>query len=157
MTETQVFHITQAAPGHGWFWVFLVAMVLVMAGVMVFVGWVVNGAKHARFEVSERGLEIRGGLYGRLIPLEHLELDQARVADLDTDTELYPKRRRSGSSLPGLRAGWFTLRSGDKAYCFLTDLHRVAYLPTTEGFVLLLSVDDPAALINALRAAASKG
>lgn len=151
MSQTQVFHITESASGFGWFTIIAVAVIVVVAGAMILAAYSIYGGKHARFEVSTQGLHIHGGLYGRLIPLDHLNLDGARIVNLELEPQLKPSSRRNGTSMPGLKVGWFRLRNGEKGYCFLTDLSRVVYVPTIDGFSVLMSVDDPAALLDALR------
>ena len=54
--------------------------------------------------------------------------------------------------LPGFRAGWFRLRTNEKALVLLTDPFGVTYLPTREGYALLISTT---ALLGALGAAAA--
>jgi hypothetical protein len=56
-----------------------------------------------------------------------------------------------GTGLPGYAAGWFKLRNGAKALLYVTDRSRVARIPTTEGYLVMVSVNDPAALIAQLR------
>jgi len=43
------------------------------------------------------------------------------------------------------------LRDGKRALCFLTRRDSVIYLPTSQNFVLLLSVSEPDQLLEALR------
>jgi hypothetical protein len=62
-----------------------------------------------------------------------------------------------GLGLPGYGAGWFRLAGGERALAFVTDRTRLAYVPTTAGYGLLLSVDDPDGLVAALRGAAGAG
>ncbi|HEV8446412.1 MAG TPA: PH domain-containing protein [Gemmatimonadaceae bacterium] len=109
------------------------------------------GARNARFEVSASGLRLRGDLYGRMVPAASLQLDQARPVDLTRDRDLQPVRRSVGTALPGYRSGWFSLRNGQRALLYVTDPSRVAYVPTRDRYVILLSVADPAALIARLR------
>jgi PH (Pleckstrin Homology) domain-containing protein len=109
------------------------------------------GARNARFEVSASGLRLRGDLYGRTISPASLELDQARPVDLTTDRDLQPIRRSVGTAMPGYRSGWFNLRNGQRALLYVTDPSRVAYVPTRDRYVVLLSVADPSALIASLR------
>jgi len=108
------------------------------------------GARTARFEVSAEGLRLRGDFYGRLIPANALRLDAARVVDLRTDRGLAPVIRTMGTAISGYRAGWFRLRDGERALLYVTDPTRVAYVPTTDGYAVLLSVADPAALLASL-------
>ncbi|MCI0512718.1 PH domain-containing protein, partial [candidate division KSB1 bacterium] len=54
--------------------------------------------------------------------------------------------------LPGFQLGWFKLRSGQRALAFLTDRTRVVYLPTTQDYVLLVSLQEAGQFISQLRA-----
>ena len=49
------------------------------------------------------------------------------------------------------RAGWFRLRDGERALLYVTDPARVVYLPTADGYSVMLSVADPAAFIASLQ------
>lgn len=109
-----------------------------------------RGAKTARFEVSPDGLRLRGDLYGRMVPASHLKLADARPVDVSADKQLAPVMRTAGTALPGYRSGWFRLRNGERALLYVTDQTRIAYVPTTDGYSMLLSVEDPAAFIAAL-------
>lgn len=113
-------------------------------------------AHTARFEVSPAGLRLRGDFYGRLIPAEALRLDEARAVDLQTDPALAPRSRLvgMGTLAPGYRAGWFRLLDGERALLYVTDPKRVLYLPTTSGYVVMMSVADPGALLASLKRAA---
>ena len=109
------------------------------------------GARSATFEVSPDGLRIRGDLYGRFIPVTALRTDQARRIDLAATPELTPQFRMMGTGLPGYRSGWFRLRNGDRALLYLTDQSRAVYIPTTDGYSVLLSPADPDAFLLALK------
>ena len=76
---------------------------------------------------------------------------EARIVDLKSDAALAPIARTNGVGMPGYRAGWFRLRSGEKALVFVTDSQRAVYLPTTEGYALIASPADPDAFLAALR------
>ena len=54
--------------------------------------------------------------------------------------------------MPGYRSGWFKLEGGERALLYLTDVQRAVYVPTTEGYGVLLSPSDPDAFVAALRA-----
>jgi hypothetical protein len=79
-------------------------------------------------------------------------LDEARAADLTREGSLAFRWRTNGAALPGYKSGWFKLADGEKALAFVTDQRRVAYLPTSAGYSLLVSVEDPNALIANARA-----
>src|SRR5262245_21628287 len=75
----------------------------------------------ARFDVSAAGLRLSGDFYGRTIPTADLRGGAARRVDIGADSEFRPTRRTMGTGLPGYRAGWFRLQSGEKALLYVTD------------------------------------
>lgn len=42
------------------------------------------------------------------------------------------------------------MENGERALLFVTDYEKVVYIPTTEGYSLLLSVDQPEEFIRAV-------
>jgi hypothetical protein len=149
MTASTVFPMIPAAGKSLWFFAIIG---LVLVGALVLMGWLAWSMQHARFTVSDEGLHVHGDLYSRMIPFKSLKLDQAAVINLNTDKDYQPKWRTMGTGLPGYSAGWFTLRNGQKGLLYVTDRTRVARIPTTEGYTLLLSVEKPEALISGLLA-----
>lgn len=147
MTEA-VFPIIPAAGKSLWFLAVIALVLLLSAALMGYIAW---STRHVSCTVSPVGLRIQGDMYGRLIPLKSLMLDQAVTTNLSTDKEHQAKWRTNGVGLPGYASGWFRLRNGEKGLLFVTDHTRVARIPTTEGYTVMLSVSDPAGLINALR------
>ena len=146
----EVFPMIPASPKSLWLiWALLVLM-LGLAGLFAYLGW---STYNVRFEVSPAGLTIRGDLFGRTIPGHALIPDQARSVDLGALPEYRPKWRTMGTGLPGYQAGWFRLHNGEKALVFLTHPGRVVYVPTREGFAVMMSVDDPDAFLRALTGA----
>ena len=148
MDTSLVFPIIPASAKSLWFFA-IVSLILV--GVLVLMVWLAWSMQHVRFTVSNEGLRLQGDLYGRLIPFKSLKLDEAVVTDLKTDKDHQAKWRTLGTALPGYAAGWFKLRNGEKALLFVTDKAHVARIPTTEGYSIMLSVSDPAALIDELK------
>ena len=148
MTET--FAIIPANIRAPWVFIVLVVGVVVMLAAYAALVLSLRGARTARFEVSPAGLRLYGDLYGRTVPAASLQIDQARSADLTRDHDLQPISRTIGTAFRGYRSGWFSLRSGQRALLYVTDPTRVAYVPTRDNYVILLSVADPAALIASL-------
>jgi Bacterial PH domain len=132
-----------------WF-IFLVPG-LILFLVIALLGAAVAGARSARFEVSPAGLRLRGDLYGRFIPADRLRGASAARVDFAAAPELTPRQRTMGTGLPGYRSGWFRLRNGEKALLYLTDMSRAVYIPTTEGYSVLLSPAEPDQFLSALR------
>jgi hypothetical protein len=137
-------------------WFALPAVLLGFAAIAT-LGYSLSSARTARFEVSSEGLRLRGDFYGRLIPAHALRLDGARAINLRTEPALGPALRTLGTSIGGYKAGWFRLRDGERALLYVTDPTRVAYVPTTNGYAVLVSVADPAAFLASLRKAIQPG
>jgi len=151
--EREVFHIIPAGAGPIWLFGVVALVVAAMAGML---GFMVYSSRHATFEVTQKGLRIRGDIYGRMIPIESIVLDKARKTDLLVEHHLQPIVRTNGAGLPGYSAGWFRLRDGEKALIFVTDRTRVAYVPTKNGYSVMMSVEDPGGLAAAIRKAATQ-
>jgi len=148
MSATTVFPMVPAASKSLWFFAIIS---LVLVGALVLMLWLAWSMQNVRFTVSHEGLRLQGDLWGRLIPLKSLKLDEAVATNLNTDKDHQPKWRTMGTGLPGYSAGWFKLRNGVKALLYVTDRTRVVRIPTTEGYTVMLSVNDPAFLIDVLR------
>ena len=104
-----------------------------------------------KFEVSPEGLRIRQSLFGRTISASQLRVGEAHAVDFAKSTELRPKWRTMGLGLPGYQAGWFRLYNGEKALLFLSDRTRAIYIPTTAGYSVLISPNDPDEFLSSLR------
>lgn len=134
------------------FYVLWVIVALALAVAIGAVAFATTGARSSRFEVSSEGLRLRGDLYGRLIPAHELRIEQARRVDLTATPDLAPRWRTMGTGMPGYQAGWFRLKNGEKALLYLTDRARAVYVPTTQGYGVLVSPEDPDGFIRALKA-----
>jgi len=114
--------------------------------------WVISRAmRRHHVTVDGDGFEVRTTFYGRKLGWGELQLQQARVVDLDEHTELKPMLKTNGTSLPGLHSGWFRLRNRRKALVAMVGGPRVLHLPTTQGYELLLQPRQPQALLERLR------
>ncbi len=133
-----------------YFWL-LIPITLVLIMVMTIATVALRGAHASRFEIGPAALKLKGDLYGRIIPMSQLRVEQARRVDFVNQPELRPHSRRAGTALPGYQAGWFRLKNGEKALLYLTDRSKAVYLPTSNGYSLLLSPTDPDGFLNALR------
>ena len=151
---TEVFPIVPAQSRFMWWLVALVFIILAL--VMAILVKSANGARSSRFEVSDAGLRLRGDLYGRMIPASALRGREARVVDLRVERTLTPASRRAGTAVPGYNSGWFRLQNGEKALLYLTDRTRAVYMPTNEGYSVLLSPRNPEQFVARLRAIGAK-
>ncbi len=148
----QVFDIVP--PTGSAFAVVAAILVVLLVGLAAFFVYVIYSSAHAAVEVSSDGVRIRGGLYGRSIPMRDLVVEQARLINLEADPDHAFTWKSNGINMPGYRAGWFRLRNGEKALAFVSDRRQVVLLPTRQRYVALLSIASPDQFLGALRAAA---
>ena len=148
-----VFHIIPASAGAFTFlWVIGAVLIVVVVGAIFLMYSVANQSKNATFTVTDTGLNIGPGIYGRFIPRDQIEAAGVKVVNLNIDTDYALKRKTNGSNLPGYNAGWFKLANGEKALAFVTDKSRVVYIPTTDNYSVLLSTLNAEAMAGALQA-----
>ena len=98
-------------------------------------------------------LVIRAAVYTQRVPLAAIDRAGARIVNLAERVDLKPRLKTNGFALPGFSAGHFRagLR-GPRLFVLLTDRDRVLALPESDGRVLLLSLQRPQALLDALQA-----
>jgi len=114
--------------------------------------WIIGRAlRRHRITLDDDDLTIATTFYTRKLGWDGLQLQQARVVDLDEHTGLKPLFKSNGTSLPGFRSGWFRLRNRNKALVATAGSPRVLYLPTTQGYDLLLQPRQPQALLQRLQ------
>ena len=147
MKMAEVFPIIPASAKSLWLLGGVCLLLMLILGALAYTAY---SSRNARVEVSPEGLHIVGDFWGRAISLQSIDLDGARVLDLANSPDFRPRRRTFGTGLPGYASGWFRLRNGEKALVYLTDTTRVAYLPTSEGYSVLLSLAQPDRLLEAL-------
>ncbi|MFA5684772.1 MAG: hypothetical protein WCZ65_06875 [Lysobacteraceae bacterium] len=105
----------------------------------------------ATAELDDSALTLRVAWYRQRIAISDLDLAAARIVDLAERSEWRPLIRTNGIGLPGFHAGHFRLRSlRQRAFCVLTSTRRVLALPERGGRLLLLSLRQPQALLDAL-------
>ena len=129
----------------------MVAVTALMLGLALLFAYLAFNISKASFEVSPEGLRLRGDLYGRLIPAQSLLVEQAQIINLNHDPARQLGFRTAGTSVAGHQAGWFRLKNGEKSLVYLTDRARVVYLPTRDGYSVMLSTPQPEALLAALQ------
>ena len=143
-----VFAISPASPRPLWF---IAIICVVLAIVFIALAYTAYAARHSRVEVGSDRIRIVGDFWGREIPFSQLDVSSARIVDLGRTKEYSPKRRTLGTGLPGYASGWFRLHNGEKALVYLTRRQEVVYVPTFNGYSLLLSVEDSRRFITTLK------
>ena len=106
-------------------------------------------------ELQDGRLRVRRRPIPRSFAITAIALAGARVVDLDLERGLRPMFNLAGSHMPGFRSGWFVLRNRRRAYVLTRSGTRAALLPLRDGRLLLLGVERPDALLQALRDAAA--
>lgn len=107
--------------------------------------------RRRRVTLDAGSLTIAAGVLTRRVPAVDLDLDAARIVDLRERSEWSPLIKLFGTRLPGFSGGHFRLRDRSKAFVLLTARNRVLMLPETSGTKLLLSLQQPQALLDALQ------
>lgn len=142
------FAISPASPKPLWL---LGIICILLAVILAALAYTAYSSRHSSVEIDSNRIKLVGDFWGREIPFKLLNISDARILDLTTKTEYAPKRRTFGTGLPGYASGWFRLRNGEKALVYLTKRDNVVYLPTSDGYSLLLSVEDPQRFIQTLQ------
>ena len=141
---SKVFPITPASIG------VLSVVGIILIPLIFLMGFIAYSARNTRFEVNGEGLRIKGAIYGRFIPKESIIIEDSRILNLNVERELKPIMRTNGIGLPGYSEGWFKLANGERALLFVTDRFNVVYVPTTEGYSVLLSTVYPEEFLESL-------
>jgi hypothetical protein len=100
---------------------------------------------------SARTLKL-GSLCGGMIPMSALRLDLARAVDLDEEPGLRPWLRVIGVGMPIYHSGSYRLKDRERALVFQTRSNLAVYIPTSDGYALLLTPERPADFLAALQA-----
>ncbi len=124
---------------------------LLLAAFMIV--WIV---RRNRVALEDGRLRILAGLNRRTIGIGELDLAGARIVDLAEHTSLKPFLKVMATRLPGYNAGHFRLRDRSKAFVLVTDHSKVLLLPEKSGRKLLLSLERPQALLDALQRLADR-
>lgn len=128
-------------------WPQVLPPILTLPLVATFLAW----SMHGRSVWLEREFLCYRRFPRQRVSLAALNLDAARVINLDREAQLQPVSKITGAQVPGYRAGRFRLRDRRRAYVILTDWTRVLLLPKRDGSLILLSVERADALLDALR------
>ena len=142
-----VFAITPASSKPLWF---IAVAGVILAIVLIALAYTAYSSRNSRVEIGNDRIRLVGDFWGREIPFQLINIADARILDLHKKSDLAPRRRTFGTGLPGYASGWFKLRNGEKALVYLSRSTDVAYIPTTDGYSLLLSVDNPHMFIDTL-------
>lgn len=142
-----IFIITPASPKPLWF---LSVIGLILFIVLLALLFIAYASRNSKVELDNNTLKLSGDFWGREIKIDQLDVTSVRILNLYENKEFNPKWRTLGTGLPGYSSGWFRLRNGEKALVYLTQRNKVVYLPTSNGYSLMLSLDEPEKFIEKL-------
>lgn len=111
--------------------------------------------RRRRIQLEQGELKVTATLFRKQIPVSAIDLDKARIVNLDEHTELKPALKTNGFSLPAFTAGNYRLRNKAKAFCLISGRARVLVLPLRDGPLVLLSPEKPRELLEGLREVAA--
>ncbi len=131
----------------------MVRWVLISAAAIsvVAIGVVLSGLRTPRIAMTASGVTIENTWFDRTVPLADIRRGEVQVVDPDRAPELAMKWRTFGFGLPGHQSGWYRLQNGETALVLLSGDRRAVYIPTSKGYSLLVSTDDPDSFAAALR------
>ena len=95
-------------------------------------------------------LQIKAAMYTHQVNIREINLEQAKVVDLQEQPAARPKWRTNGYSLPGgFNAGYYRGQQKQKMFCLVTA-SKVLRLPMLNGDEILLSLEQPQILLDRL-------
>jgi Bacterial PH domain len=127
-------------------WLFTFLMVAIAA----LFSWFIVGQQHSALVISPQGLALKAPLYGRTIPLPEIQVDQIELITLDRQSPYRLTWRTNGLSVPGYQLGWFRTKARGTVLAAITG-DQVMAIPTTKGYTLLVSMQDPQQVLTQLR------
>ena len=145
---TESFEIISPSSSALWTFIPIIGFLLLLAGAF---GYFLYSSYNTTVSLTPDDVEIRGALYSRTIPLNQIDVEEARVIDLALDKDFAPKLRTNGIGIPGYQAGWFKLKNGRKALLHVTNKSNILLLPTSGDYDVLLSVGNANTFLEQLR------
>lgn len=131
--------------------IFLIVFLLIMLAISALVAYLILSSRNARFLLTENGLQIKGDLYGRTLAYQDLNLAEAKIVNLQQQSDLRPKSKTFGSNLGVFKVGWFRLQNHEKALLYITQVQDIVYIPTLKGYSLMLSPQHPELFLERLQ------
>src|SRR5690606_24030480 len=101
-----------------------------------------------RIVVADGNLVAGGMFYKIRMPLAQIDARNVRLLPADDPFRL--RWRTNGLGWPGLSLGWFTTNGSKRVFAAITGKTYRVYIPTSGGFDIVLTPEDPDALIAAI-------
>lgn len=127
-------------------------LLLVLLAIGLIVGLLSLSLRRLAVELDGNTLVVRAALYTVRLPVTDLDLEHARIQNLQRGDDNWPCLRINGMGLPGARLGHFRGRPFKRRlFCLLTHTQRVLVLPQCDGSrTLVLSLEHPQRLLDVL-------
>ncbi|MEZ9198971.1 PH domain-containing protein [Shewanella sp. 10N.286.54.B9] len=127
-----------------------VVIAAVLLPMVVAFSWMFYKVNDAKLIVTKDSISVDVPFYQFSLPIA--EIDVAGVRQLNwsvgADTTFKPDLRVNGVGMPGFQLGWFSLVGQSKAFVAVTEVDNVVLIPTAKGYPLLLSLEQPQALLS---------
>ncbi len=115
--------------------------------------WFLIQQGRSTLTLTTESLKLDVPWYAKQVSLADVETSEVRLLT-DGDAEEWSfKWRTNGIGLPEYQVGWFSTKAGHRVLAAKTRGENVL-IPTTKGFALVVSLNDPEVLIEALRGTA---
>ena len=129
---------------------------IVAALVLPFTLGIASTLSHNELRIKGENLSVRAAyFYDYSRNIDDFDLSRAQVGTYQSIADGQLKWRRNGLGLPGMNAGRFSTTQGRVLFALLTDRSSVLYLPAKTGPSLLVSLENPAAVLADLKQRAS--
>ena len=125
-----------------------IVVVVVLGGVFALL-WL--AMRRHRLVMDAAGIEVATSFYRRRLTWPELRLDEAKVVSLGEHPDLKPSLKSNGYALPGFRSGWFRSRRLKKMFVASAGGDRMLWIPTTQGYDLLLQPRSPQPTLQRMR------
>ena len=94
-------------------------------------------------------LMVGGALYKVSLPMS--KIDVSGIRSLDAKDPFKLRWRLNGMGWPGLDLGWFSSNGQKRMFAAATNKTHRVYIPTTEKYDVLVTPEDPARFIDAIK------
>lgn len=126
------------------------ACVFVLAGSLA-VGLHLATPKSVPWAVAGGKLQIHSLVWSDDFPVSELQMDRARIVDLNQEPGWLPKSKSLGYNGGGYRAGRFRLKNGTSADIYLTNETKAVLIPRRGAIPVIVGARNPEPLVAALR------
>jgi hypothetical protein len=108
------------------------------------------------WSVNSGTLQIHATVWNDDFPIGELQLDQARILDLQQEPGWQPRKKSFGFNGFGFDAGRFTLQNGESVDLYLAKETTAVLIPRRGNVPVMVGVHDPQAFLAELQGAAAR-